>query len=98
MRQILNEKSEGDVVIAIRRFSGLNNRIAKHSLLGRDYQIGHAYAKRLTEYSGPGGMRGALRFVWQNHLEALLREYLRGLGHAERIDETIQGLKLDFSS
>ena len=37
------------MVIAIRRFSGLNNRIAKHSLLGRDYQIGHAYAKRLTE-------------------------------------------------
>ena len=58
------------MVIAIRRFSGLNNRIAKHSLLGRDYQIGHAYAKRLTS-TAVRAVCGALfasfgRTIWRH--------------------------------
>jgi 5-methylcytosine-specific restriction protein B len=97
MREILADKSENDILLATRRFIGLNERIVEHPLLGRDYQVGHAYAKRLQDYGGPGGMRAALRFVWQNHLEPLLREYLRGLGHAQRLDETIQHLEGDFS-
>jgi 5-methylcytosine-specific restriction enzyme B len=98
MREILSSVSGSEISLAVESFEGLNARIANFPSLGSDYQIGHAYAKRLTEYSGPGDMRSALRFVWRNHLEPLLREYLRGLGRPERVEEVIKGLKGNFPS
>lgn len=94
IREILSDRSESDISLVINRFSGLNERIREHPRLGPDYEVGHAYAKHLNSYAGPGGVRAALQFVWQNHIDPLLREYLRSFGHPE--DEAIDALRGNF--
>jgi len=96
MREILKELAEADVNQAIRRFKSLNTGIEGEPYLGRDYRIGHAYAKYLADYPGPGGLKGALRFLWQNYLEPLLGEYFRGMGRAEKIEEKIRAFRTRF--
>ena len=96
LREILKELSEADVNQAIQRFKSLNEGIEEESYLGRDYRIGHAYGKYLVDYAGPGGSKGALRFLWQNYLEPLLEEYFRGMGRAEKIEEKIRAFRTRF--
>lgn len=62
----------------------LNTEIAKEPLLGKDFQIGHAYlwdlhySKELT----PTEVRNA---IWEDSIAPLLQEYLRGSGREDLI-------------
>jgi 5-methylcytosine-specific restriction protein B len=96
VKSILSGKTDGYITDAISHFKNLNNCITQSPLLGKDYIIGHAYAKRLTDYRGPGGIGNARQFVWQNHLEPLLREYLRGAGQQNKIIEEIAKFRRAF--
>jgi 5-methylcytosine-specific restriction enzyme B len=96
IREMLADWGEDAIARIIRRFQSLNESIEAEPYLGRDYRIGHAYAKFLIDYSGPGGTTEALRFLWRNHLEPLIKEYLRGVGRAARTDEKIEGFRSKF--
>lgn len=54
------------------RMRNLNNAIVKVRGLGKAYQIGAAYFKKIEKYDGD------FEQLWHYHLEGLLYEYLRG--------------------
>ena len=59
------------------RMWNLNNAILKIQGLGKAYQIGAAYFKKIENYDGD------FEKLWEYHLEGLLAEYLRGNQNAE---------------
>ncbi len=64
----------------------LNTQIAKEPLLGHDYQIGHAYLMNL-KYATSLTVSEVRARVWDDCIQPLLREYLRGTGkEVELID------------
>jgi 5-methylcytosine-specific restriction enzyme B len=60
----------------------LNVEIEKEPLLGRDFQIGHAYLWDLN-YSKELTIKEVRDEVWKDSLAPLLEEYLRGTGKEE---------------
>ena len=58
---------------AIRRMNSLNAKIEKIEGLSSAYHIGPAYFLKLKNYNGNFDQ------LWENHLEGLLFEYLRGM-------------------
>lgn len=71
------------------RMKKLNEAILKMHGLGRAYQIGAAYFKKIEQY------KGDFELLWQYHLEGLLSEYLRGNNHAE---EQLSELKKAYNN
>ena len=69
---------------ALKRMNALNASIEKIPSLSRAYHIGPAYFLKLENYEGD------FEQLWSNHIEGLLKEYLRGM---ENIEEKIEGLK-----
>lgn len=76
---------------AITRMNALNASIEKIPSLSRAYHIGPAYFLKLNNYKDNGDFEQ----LWANHIEGLLREYLRGM---ENIDEKIEGLKRAYDT
>lgn len=60
----------------------LNSEIEKEPLLGRDFQIGHAYLWDLS-YSKELTMTEIRNAVWEDSIAPLLQEYLRGTGRED---------------
>ena len=58
---------------AVRRMNRLNAKIEKIEGLSSAYHIGPAYFMKLKNYNGDYDQ------LWENHLEGLLFEYLRGM-------------------
>lgn len=63
----------------------LNNSIKLEPLLGRDFQIGHAYLWDLP-YSKELSLREIREKVWEDSIEPLLQEYLRGTGREDLLN------------
>ena len=57
----------------------LNQEIVKEPLLGRDYQIGHAYLMNL-KYPNSLTLAEVRKLIWDDFVKPLLQEYLRGSG------------------
>ena len=78
--QMLNGlKNEAEIK---RRMTSLNNAILKINGLGKAYQIGAAYFKKIEDYGGD------FQKLWDYHLQGLLYEYLRGNINAnEQLEE-----------
>lgn len=57
----------------------LNRNILKQPLLGRDYQIGHAYLMNMN-YSSSLSITEVRSQIWDDSIRPLLQEYLRGTG------------------
>ena len=72
-------KEEGKKKDAIQRMTALNKEIVNVPDLGKNYQIGAAYFLKLK----------TLNFdqLWTDHLEPLLREYVRGMYNEEELIE-----------
>jgi len=62
----------------------LNIEIEKEPLLGRDFQIGHAYLWDL-HYSKQLTIKEVRNAVWDDSLAPLIQEYLRGTGREELV-------------
>jgi 5-methylcytosine-specific restriction protein B len=62
----------------------LNHAIRKTDLLGPDYEIGHAYLMNLRYPDSLSRTEVRLR-VWEDSIEPLLEEYLRGSGRTEAL-------------
>lgn len=60
----------------------LNEAIEKEPLLGKDYQIGHAYLMNL-KYPKTLTVKQVSKSIWEDSLYPLLQEYLRGTGKEE---------------
>ena len=57
----------------------LNTKISGEPLLGHDYQIGHAYLMNLN-YATSLTVSEVRERVWDDFINPLLHEYLRGTG------------------
>lgn len=57
---------------ALKRMKSLNSKIETIQGLGSAFHIGPAYFLKLKNYNGSFGQ------LWDNHLEGVLFEYLRG--------------------
>ncbi len=64
----------------------LNAQIEREPLLGRDFQIGHAYLWELR-YSKELTISEARNAVWDDSIAPLLQEYLRGTGREDLISK-----------
>lgn len=62
----------------------LNSEIEKEPLLGRDFQIGHAYLWDLN-YSKELTMTEVKNAIWDDSIAPLLQEYLRGTGREDLV-------------
>ena len=69
----------------------LNNAIEEIPGLSSAYHIGPAYFLKLNNYKGEGDFEQ----LWTNHIEGLLREYLRGM---DKVEEKVKSLKAAFDS
>ena len=73
---------------ARRRMNNMNTVIAgTKNGLGPAYQIGPSYFRELATYNDDPD--GGFASLWRNHLEPLIREYLRGFPNADGIIEKI---------
>ncbi len=64
----------------------LNDKIAEEPLLGRDFQIGHAFLWDLhNSYSQELTLSEVRKAVWDDSIAPLLQEYLRGTGREDLI-------------
>lgn len=73
--------------VAVDRMTRLNNAIEKIPGLSSAYHIGPAYFLKLNNYNGN------FEQLWTNHIEGLLREYLRGM---DKVEEKVHSLKAAF--
>lgn len=71
------------------RMNRLNKEIEKIEGLSTAYHIGPAYFLKLKNYDGD------FQQLWDNHLEGLLCEYLRGM---QDVDEKINKLKAAYNN
>jgi 5-methylcytosine-specific restriction protein B len=62
----------------------LNDAVRKTDLLGPDYEIGHAYLMDLR-YPATLNCSEVRSRIWEDSLQPLLEEYLRGSGRAEAL-------------
>lgn len=86
MQMLSGIVNENEVKI---RMQNLNNAILKVRGLGKAYQIGAAYFKKIKDYGGD------FQKLWEFHLEGLLFEYLRGNMNAE---EQLKELKKAYDN
>ncbi len=73
---------------ARRRMNAINKAISNTNGLGPAYQIGPSYFRELDTYKEEAD--GGFGSLWSNHLEPLIREYLRGFPNAEKLVEKIR--------
>lgn len=73
------------------RYAKINAAIRDIPTLGKAYQIGPAYFRKLENYQNLSDPFGAL---WSNHLLVLIREYLRGLPDSADIENTLKAAYL----
>ena len=74
---------------ADKRMRRLNKAIEEIPGLSSAYHIGPAYFLNLNNYKGEGDFEQ----LWTNHIEGLLREYLRGM---DKVEEKVHSLKAAF--
>ncbi len=68
--------------VIIIRMESLNNTIISEEIgLTLDYQIGAAYFLKYALYANS---KDAFEKLWQNHLQCVLKEYLRGIGEESK--------------
>ena len=66
----------------INKMDSLNNTIISEEIgLTLDYQIGAAYFLKYALYANS---KDAFEKLWQNHLQCVLKEYLRGIGEESK--------------
>ena len=73
---------------ARRRMNAINKVISTTNGLGPAYQIGPSYFRELDTYKEEAD--DGFGSLWNNHLEPLVREYLRGFPNAEKLIEKIR--------
>ena len=78
---------------AIERMKRLNTEISKIEGLSSAYHIGAAYFLKLKNYASDAD--NGFENLWNNHLEGLLCEYLRG---SLNIEESIAKLKAAYNN
>ena len=69
------------------RYAKINNAIRDIPTLGKPYQIGPAYFRKLENYLDQPNPFEAL---WNNHLLVLIREYVRGFPDAADVENTLK--------
>ncbi len=70
--------------------NALNLKIADPDFrLGTEYQLGGAIFKKYAKYNGQGD---AFEKLWKNHIEIILKEYLRGRRTRSQDFETLKGI------
>jgi len=67
-----------------KNLENLNTEIAKEPLLGKDYQIGHAYLMNL-KYAPSLTVAEVRKLIWDDNIQPLLQEYLRGTGKESKL-------------
>ncbi|MDT0651326.1 MULTISPECIES: McrB family protein [Flavobacteriaceae] len=76
-----------------KNLENLNDNIRNQELLGKDYCIGHAYLWNLN-YAENSSVSEVRKAVWEDNIQPLLQEYLRGTG---REAELLGKFKKSFS-
>lgn len=74
---------------ALRRMELLNNEISQCPGLNSSYHIGASYFLKLNNYKEEPSDEKFIQ-LWDNHLETLLKEYLRGLPDADELLEKMR--------
>ncbi len=85
--------TDGEFDTAKNKYTTLNEKIRSTAGLGESFQIGPAYFRKLTITTYAPEERFAK--LWTNHLEPLLREYVRGMPDAT---DVLKGLKEAYDS
>lgn len=73
--------------LARARYTKINAAIRDIPTLGKAYQIGPAYFRKLEYYLN---LPDPFEALWNNHLLVLVREYLRGLPDAADVENTLK--------
>ncbi len=76
----------------------LNKLIENDDILDKNYRIGHSYVLELTKLKPErfDTQNKPNQFIWNNFIEPLLEEYLKGLGNEQKAKEKIDSYKNAF--
>lgn len=77
-------KKDSDADNLVKRLKTLNKGITENPLLGKDFQIGHAYLMGLSDTYYNLKIKKLKELLWDNFIQPLLEEYLRGTGMHEQ--------------
>ena len=80
--------------------NNLNNAILHNDFhLGSSYQIGGAYFMKFANYydANKENVDEAFNSLWDNHIEGVLREYLRGMENVDGKDGLLEKLKKAYN-
>ncbi len=100
IRDVLSKKSWKSEIIQklVDGLRDLNELIEKDNALDKNYRIGHSYVLELAKLN-PNRFdtnNKASDFIWNNFIEPLLEEYLKGLGNEQKAKEKIDSFKTSF--
>lgn len=78
--------------------NSLNSLIENDNVLDKNYRIGHSYILELTKLDKDrfDSISKASEFLWNNFIQPLLEEYLKGLGNEQKANEKIKRFKSSF--
>lgn len=76
----------------------LNELIEQDDILDKNYRIGHSYILELAKLNPErfDAQNKPNEFIWDNFIEPLLEEYLKGLGNEQKAREKINCFKSAF--
>lgn len=94
VRKLLDAGWKEDLVQA---FENLNDAILSENLLGKDYRIGHSYALEIKPMQKRfETINEVKKFLWNEFINPLLEEYLRGLGDNKKAKEKLYSFEQVF--
>ena len=75
----------------------LNKAIREKANLSRDYEIGASYVKDYKEYIKKDSDKIKRQELWDNSIGCLIKEYLRGTGREDVINELANAFGVDYN-
>lgn len=92
LRDHLEKEYPKEWVGLAKRMKDLNVEIANDTLLGPDYQIGHAYFWKLPDpkWYENLSLNKVAEMIWDERIKPLLQEYLRGTGKETDVLKTLR--------
>lgn len=100
IKSVLSEKgwSEETCKSLADSLKSLNDKIENDDVLDKNYRIGQSYILELRKMKPDrfDSEKKAKEFLWNNFIQPLLEEYLRGIGDEKKSNKKVKSFKKEF--
>ena len=94
---IVNKKDQSIGDELAESLKKINEKIKNNSLLGEDYEIGHAYVLQVAKCPREfDDVKDVKEYLWEYSLRPLLEEYLKGLTDGKQVQDMLEDFKKEW--